>query len=173
MFICCFSILFWTAEQKKLIDSLEEKRNLCLLGDYGSGKTLVIQAVAEKLRNTDKKLLYINALDQSNSRQDEYYKTWEDVLDVIVKLRFSSGIKVLDMGTMRRKFPVKDKLKSLFKDRKKVSTHQLIDDYIGNLNDAENTVVSFTCYTVCVLYKCPHFFLTLYHCTPKMRCTLK
>ena len=144
-----FSILFWTAEQKKLLDSLEEKRNLCLLGDYGSGKTVVIQSVAEKLRNTDKKLLYINALDQTNSRQDEYYKTWEDVLDVIVKLRFGSGITVLDMGTLRRNYPVKNKLKSLFEDRKKVSTHQLIDDYISHLKDAENTVVGVRCQTVC------------------------
>ena len=78
-----------------MIDSLEEKRNICILGDYGTGKTVVIQSVAEKLRNSGRDLVYINALDARD-------KTWEDVLDVIVKLRFTSGVTVLDMGTLRR-----------------------------------------------------------------------
>ena len=87
-----------------MIDSLEEKRNICILGDYGTGKTVVIQSVAEKLRNSDRDLVYINALDTTDSDWEEFYKTWEDVLDVIVKLRFSSGVTVLDMGTLRRQY---------------------------------------------------------------------
>ena len=90
-----------------MIDSLEEKRNLCILGDYGTGKTVVIQSVAEKLRNSDRDLVYINALD--TEEEEEYYKTWEDVLDVIVKLRFSSGVTVLDMGTLRRQYIERNK----------------------------------------------------------------
>ena len=86
-----------------MIDSLEEKRNICILGDYGTGKTVVIQSVAEKLRNSDRDLVYINALDTTDE-DEEYHKTWEDVLDVIVKLRFSSGVTVLDMGTLRRQY---------------------------------------------------------------------
>ena len=87
-----------------MIDSLEERRNICILGDYGTGKTVVIQSVAEKLRNSDRDLVYINALDTTDRDGTEFYKTWEDVLDVIVKLRFSSGVTVLDMGTLRRQY---------------------------------------------------------------------
>ena len=87
-----------------MIDSLEEKRNICILGDYGTGKTVVIQSVAEKLRNSGRDLVYINALDTTNYCGEEFYKTWEDVLDVIVKLRFTSGVTVLDMGTLRRQY---------------------------------------------------------------------
>ena len=99
-----FSILFWTPEQKKLIDSFSTNESIVLLGDYGTGKTVVIQSVAEKLRNTERNLVYINALDTAKWDGSEYYKTWEDVLDVIVKLRLPSGVTVLDMGTLRRQY---------------------------------------------------------------------
>ena len=92
-----------------MIDSLEEKRNICILGDYGTGKTVVIQSVAEKLRNSDRDLVYINALDTTDIYGKKFYKTWEDVLDVIVKLRFSSGVTVLDMGTLRRQYIERNK----------------------------------------------------------------
>ena len=100
-----FSILFWTPEQKKLIDSFSTNESIVLLGDYGTGKTVVIQSVAEKLRNTERDLVYINALDTTDRLDGKkYYKTWEDVLDVIVKLRLPSGVTVLDMGTLRRQY---------------------------------------------------------------------
>ena len=98
-----FSILFWTPEQKKLIDSFSTNESIVLLGDYGTGKTVVIQSVAEKLRNSERDLVYINALD-TKDYDEKYYKTWEDVLDVIVKLRLPSGVTVLDMGTLRRQY---------------------------------------------------------------------
>ena len=87
-----------------MLKSLEEKRNICILGDYGTGKTVVIQSVAEKLRNTGKDLVYINALEVTDSNKKKFYKTWEDVLDVIVSLRFSSGVTVEDMGTLRKEY---------------------------------------------------------------------
>ena len=99
-----FSILFWTPEQKKLIDSFSSNESLVLLGDYGTGKTVVIQSVAEKLRNSGRDLVYINALDTTEKYNEKYHKTWEDVLDVIVKLRLPSGVTVLDMGTLRRQY---------------------------------------------------------------------
>ena len=99
-----FSILFWTEEQKQLIDSFSSNESIVLLGDYGTGKTVVIQSVAEKLRNSDRDLVYINALDTPDRYGEKYYKTWEDVLDVIVKLRFGSGVTVLDMGSLRRQY---------------------------------------------------------------------
>ena len=63
-----------------MIDSLEERRNICILGDYGTGKTVVIQSVAEKLRNSGRDLVYINALDTTNYSGKKYCKTWEDVV---------------------------------------------------------------------------------------------
>ena len=96
-----------------MIDSLEEKRNICILGDYGTGKTVVIQSVAEKLRNSDRDLVYINALDTTD-KYGKYHKTWKDVLHVIVKLRFGSGVTVLDMGTLRRQYIQRKKGKVLF-----------------------------------------------------------
>ena len=87
-----------------MIDNFSTNKSIVLLGDYGTGKTVVIQSVAEKLRNSDKDLVYINALDTTEDGGLNFYKTWEDVLDVIVKLRFSSGVTVLDMGTLRRQY---------------------------------------------------------------------
>ena len=75
---------------------------------------MVIQSVAEKLRNSDKELVYINALDTADDDGKEFYKTWEDVLDVIVKLRFSSGVTVLDMGTLRRQYLERNEGRVLF-----------------------------------------------------------
>ena len=83
-----------------MIDSFSANESLVLLGDYGTGKTVVIQSVAEKLRNSDRDLVYINALDMEEGQK--FSKTWEDVLDVIVKLRFGYDLTVLDMGTLRR-----------------------------------------------------------------------
>ena len=62
-------------------------------------------SIVEKLLNSGRNLVYINALDWSHKDLEEkHYKTWEDVLDVIVKLQFSSGVTALDMGTLRRQY---------------------------------------------------------------------
>ena len=92
-----------------MIDSLSTNDSIVLLGDYGTGKTVVLQSVGEKLRNSDRDLVYINALDTTHPLGREYHKTWEDVLDVIVKLRFPSGVTVLDMGTLRRQYLERNK----------------------------------------------------------------
>ena len=124
-----------------MIDSFSANESLVLLGDYGTGKTVVIQSVAEKLRNSDRDLVYINALDTTDWKGEKYHKTWEDVLDVIVKLRFSSGVTVLDMGILRRQYLERNKWRFLFKSKKTVSTLKLINDYIRKLANTKNTVV--------------------------------
>ena len=96
-----------------MIDSFSANESIVLLGDYGTGKTVVIQSVAEKLRNSDRDLVYINALDTTNDDGTEYHKTWEDVLDVIIKLRFGFGVTVLDMGTLRRQYCERNKGKEM------------------------------------------------------------
>ena len=96
-----YSVLFWTREQKQLLDSFQEGRSTVILGDYGSGKTLILLALAEKLQKTGRDLVYINALDHVDATEDhKHHKTCEDVLDVVVKFRFGSA--VIDMGTLRR-----------------------------------------------------------------------
>ena len=97
-----------------MIDSFSANESIVLLGDYGTGKTVVIQSVAEKLRNSDRDLVYINALDMKDSDGKKYHKTWEDVLDVINKLRFGSRVTVLDMGTLRRQYCEKNKGRIIF-----------------------------------------------------------
>ena len=93
-----------------MIDSVSANESIVLLGDYGTGKTVVIQSVAEKLRNSDRDLVYINALDTTDwKKMMKYHKTWEDVLDAINKLRFGSGVTVLDNGTLRRQYREKNK----------------------------------------------------------------
>ena len=74
------------------------------MGDYGTGKTVVIQSVADKLRKTGMDLVYINALEVTDWTKKKFYKTWEDVLDVIVKLRLPSEVTVLDMGALRKQY---------------------------------------------------------------------
>ena len=105
------SIFFWTKQQLKLLESLEKQRNTVILGDYGTGKTLILLAVAEKIRKMGLKLVYINALDHVDLYNSYYFKTTEDVLDVIVKSRFGSEVEVLDVGTLRRKYLERNSLK--------------------------------------------------------------
>ena len=80
-----------------MLDTLEDMRNTAIFGDNGSGKTLVLQSVAEKLRNSDKDIVYINALDHS-------FEGREDILDGIMKLRSESGVTVLDIGILRKQY---------------------------------------------------------------------
>ena len=112
------SILFWTEEQKKLIDSVSANESIVLLGDYGTGKTVVIQSVAEKMLKSGRDIVYINALDWSDIYEKEtHYKTWEDVLDVIAKLRYGSGSRVTveDIGTMRTNHRIQSEFSPIFK----------------------------------------------------------
>ena len=94
--------------QQQAIDSLvsgfRSSSSQLVVMPTGTGKTVVIQSVAEKLKNSDRDLVYINALDTKHYQEERYFKTWEDVLDVIVKLRFSSKVTVLDIGTLRRQY---------------------------------------------------------------------
>ena len=112
------SILFWTAEQKTLIENCNNEKNMILMGDYGTGKTVVIQSVAEKMLKSGRDIVYINALDWSDIYEKEtHYKTWEDVLDVITKLRYGSGSRVTveDIGTMRTNHRIKSEFSPIFK----------------------------------------------------------
>ena len=95
-------MLFWTQQQKVVLDSIKEERHSIILGDYGTGKTLILMAVAEKMMKMGREVVYINALD--NWDDTSYFKTWESALDVILKARFGDGATVLDMGTLRRDY---------------------------------------------------------------------
>ena len=93
------SILFWTEEQKKLLDSFRLRKPTIICGDYGTGKTFVLFSVVESLLEEGKDVLFINAND--NIHHD--YKTWQDVLDVIMRSRFKDDrVTFIDIGTLRR-----------------------------------------------------------------------
>ena len=49
------SILFNTTQQKTLLDSLNRRDSTVILGDYGTGKTVVFQSAARKF-NSDEEL---------------------------------------------------------------------------------------------------------------------
>lgn len=62
-------------------------------------------AVAEEIIKNGGELVYINALDYVDLLdKNKYHKTWDDVLDVIVKSRFGAEIPVLSIGNLRRDF---------------------------------------------------------------------
>ena len=112
-----------------MIDSVSANESIVLLGDYGTGKTVVIQSVAEKMLKSGRDIVYINALDWSDIYEKEtHYKTWEDVLDVITKLRFGSGsrVKVENVVTMKTKHRIQGEFSPFFKYTIKKS---FIDSY--------------------------------------------
>ena len=43
------TIMFYTAHQRELLHSLQERQSTVILGDYGTGKTVILQSVAQKL----------------------------------------------------------------------------------------------------------------------------
>ena len=93
-----FSILFWTEEQKKLLDSFYQRKPTIICGDYGTGKTVVLFSVVENLIEEGNQVLFINANDYIRTQD---YKTWLDVMDVIVRSKFKD-VTFLDIGTLRR-----------------------------------------------------------------------
>ena len=68
-----FSILFWTKKQLKVLENLKERRNTVILGDFGTGKTLILMAVAKKIMKMGLKLVYINGLDHVDFYNNYYY----------------------------------------------------------------------------------------------------
>ena len=133
------SILFWTTEQKKLLENLNEKKSTIILGDYGTGKTIILMAIAKKVMKMGLKVVYINGLDHVDLFFNYYYKTTEDVLDVIVKSMFGSVAEVLDIGTLRLNYLSRH---PELKQTLRVDTLELINDYITSLGSAKDTVVS-------------------------------
>ena len=133
------SILFWTTEQQKLLENLNEKKSTIILGDYGTGKTIILMAVAKKVMKMGLKVVYINGLDHVDLFFNYYYKTTEDVLDVIVKSMFGSVAEVLDIGTLRLNYLSRH---PELKQTLRVDTLELINDYITSLGSAKDTVVS-------------------------------
>ena len=103
----------------------------------------------ESLIEEGNEVLFINANDNI---RDQDYKTWEDVLDVIVRSRFKDGVTFLNMDVLRRnrgmmtvlvygsdfimlsKAPKMHKIVKLiysFPDQN-ISTLELINEYISN-----------------------------------------
>ena len=56
-------------------------------GDYGTGKTLILESAANKLKEEGKNVFVISALDYENSFKG-YLKRTDDVLDILLRHKF-------------------------------------------------------------------------------------
>ena len=70
---CCF--------QKMLMHCLSKRLSLLIIGDYGSGKTLVLDGATNELVDQNVPVYFFCALDY-----EEDTKTTDDMLDVILRL---------------------------------------------------------------------------------------
>ena len=69
-----------------------------LQGDYGTGKTLILDAVARKMNSVGSNVTVLSALDYLDERKKNH-----DVLDIIFRQRYSNtGITFYSLADLRR-----------------------------------------------------------------------
>ena len=121
------SIIFWNDHQKKVINSLEKENSVIIMGDYGSGKTLILEAATRKLIEKNYQLLFINAFDYKHNDS----KAKDDILDISFRQKFGDIFKNMD----DIRFDLSDKNKSCIH-----SIYEFIENRRGKFKD---TVVGF------------------------------
>ena len=73
--------------------------SLFLLGDYGTGKTILLEGAAEKLLTGNTDIHFISALNYPDDT-----KWTEGVLDIALRQKFEDmGVKFHSMASFRRK----------------------------------------------------------------------
>ena len=73
--------------------------NFSFQGDYGTGKTLILDSVARKMKNEGGNVKIISALDYQYG-----VKKTDDVLDILFRQRYNDlGITFVSMADLRRK----------------------------------------------------------------------
>ena len=109
------SLLFWSVQQRKIMDFLgnkytlegscdflpfsDERKSLFLLGDYGTGKTILLEGAVEILLDETIDIHFISALNYAGDT-----KWTEGVLDIAFRQKFTdTGVKFHSMATFRRK----------------------------------------------------------------------
>jgi len=107
------SIVFWNQEQLKTINDLETQSHIAIRGDYGTGKTILLDSFAKKLIDMGKEVIIISALDFE-------FKKNEEVLDIIFRDRYADQ-SFLSIADLR-----KDAVES----GTKMSTNQLITNFV-------------------------------------------
>ena len=114
------SILFNTTQQKTLLDSLDKREPTVILGNYGTGKSVVFQTAARKFNSAEDlnvhfisaigkdlitihklRLCYLIFLDYEC--QAQYYKISDDILDLQLRAALrDTGVTVTSVGKLRR-----------------------------------------------------------------------
>merc|ERR1712110_555972 len=86
---CPSNILFWNDQQKHVSSKVEKMEHTLLMGDYGTGKTLILEATAKTLsEREDTEVVFISALDYSRNS-----KKSDDILDIMLREKYK-GTKV-------------------------------------------------------------------------------
>ena len=73
-------------------------------GDYGTGKTLILDAVARRMKSEGSNVTVLSALDyQGWDKNKKKSKSKNDVLDLIFRQRYSNtGITFYSLADLRR-----------------------------------------------------------------------
>lgn len=84
------NILFWNDQQRQIYTWLEKMMHTLLLGDYGTGKTLILEAAAKTLSERENtEVLFIMALDYTNHSKES-----DDILDIMFRKKYE-GTKII------------------------------------------------------------------------------
>ena len=75
-----YNIIFWNDKQLQVINSLTQGECLIIVGDYGTGKTLLLDAAAWRLEAQQIPVHFICALDYDGAKVND------DVLDILFRL---------------------------------------------------------------------------------------
>ena len=73
------SIIFWNEKQLKLMSSLNEWKSLAIVGEFGTGKTILLDAAVWRLEAQQVPVYVICALDYDR------LKVSDDVLDILFR----------------------------------------------------------------------------------------
>ena len=112
------------------------------MGDYGSGKTCILDAATRKLSERNIKLLFINAFDYKYNDS----KSQDDILDISFRQKYGNIFKNMDDIRLR----LSDKSKSCIDS---------IDEFIEKMEDevCKDTVVSFFQSKLSIILNLLHF----------------
>ena len=73
------SIIFWNDKQLKLMNSLKARQSLIIVGEFGTGKTILLDAAVWSLEAQQVPVYVICALDYDR------LKVSDDVLDILFR----------------------------------------------------------------------------------------
>jgi len=122
------SILFWNDQQRQIYTQVTSMEHTLLVGDYGTGKTLILEAAAKTLsERDDTEVVFICALDYN-----EDTKKSDDILDKMLREKYR-GTRITFQSTAD--------LRRDLQSHGTLSTLQLIKTYMENIKNSKKQVV--------------------------------